>query len=297
MINFIGCTCDVCNEKFTEESDVVVCPECGTPHHRECYKKLGHCVNEAKHAEGFEWQAPQKPVNPNTAVCTRCGAENAKDAAFCENCGVALAPANSKSRTAVPPVFPNAKNANSNNFVPPVMDISEEEIDGVNMRDMAMYIGPSYAFYLFNFKRLQQEGKNGRTFCWSAFFFDGIYFLYRKMWLEALVILAVSFILAVPNTIVLMSTMDMLPAAASSLMFEGIEIVVAVCSVLSFALKMLLGFAAVPLYKKKVVKDLKNIKAHTATTNEYYQVLASKAGPSKMVLYATAVIMIAYLFI
>ena len=29
MINFIGCTCDVCNEKFTAESDVVVCPECG----------------------------------------------------------------------------------------------------------------------------------------------------------------------------------------------------------------------------------------------------------------------------
>ena len=38
-------TCPVCGEKFTADSDVVVCPDCGTPHHRECYlrKKYRMC--------------------------------------------------------------------------------------------------------------------------------------------------------------------------------------------------------------------------------------------------------------
>ena len=41
--------CPVCNNQFTEDDDVVVCPECGTPHHRECYIENGKCVNADKH--------------------------------------------------------------------------------------------------------------------------------------------------------------------------------------------------------------------------------------------------------
>ena len=31
--------CPVCNNTFKEDDDIAVCPECGTPHHRECYKQ------------------------------------------------------------------------------------------------------------------------------------------------------------------------------------------------------------------------------------------------------------------
>ena len=41
--------CPVCNNQFSEEDDVVVCPECGTPHHRECYIQNGNCANADKH--------------------------------------------------------------------------------------------------------------------------------------------------------------------------------------------------------------------------------------------------------
>ena len=44
--------CPVCNQEFKDGDDIVTCPVCGTPHHRECYKKIGHCFNEDKHAEG-----------------------------------------------------------------------------------------------------------------------------------------------------------------------------------------------------------------------------------------------------
>ncbi len=48
-MNYINYKCPVCNNRFTEEDDVVVCPECGTPHHRECYIKNGQCFNKDKH--------------------------------------------------------------------------------------------------------------------------------------------------------------------------------------------------------------------------------------------------------
>ena len=41
--------CPVGNNQFTEEDDVVVCPECGTPHHREWYIQKGNCANSDKH--------------------------------------------------------------------------------------------------------------------------------------------------------------------------------------------------------------------------------------------------------
>ena len=49
--------CDGCSELMLEGEDIVVCPECGTPQHRECYQKNNECVNAHLHAEGFDWRA------------------------------------------------------------------------------------------------------------------------------------------------------------------------------------------------------------------------------------------------
>ena len=65
--------CPVCNEKFNEDDDVVVCPECGTPHHRSCYFQNGKCFNDDKHglqediSESFknkEYEEEKKPAMP-----------------------------------------------------------------------------------------------------------------------------------------------------------------------------------------------------------------------------------------
>ncbi len=65
--------CPACGNDFTENDDVVFCPECGTPHHRECWNKTGHCINENLHGtgenvdvtfkkSGVELQQPQSAV-------------------------------------------------------------------------------------------------------------------------------------------------------------------------------------------------------------------------------------------
>lgn len=54
MSRFEGYICPVCMKKFTETDDIAVCPECGTPHHRECYLNNGKCALEEIHAD-YEW--------------------------------------------------------------------------------------------------------------------------------------------------------------------------------------------------------------------------------------------------
>lgn len=67
-MKYTGIPCAACGKKFTAEDDVVVCPECGTPYHRACYKELGHCVNEARHAEGYVWQPPKAAPGPSVPL-------------------------------------------------------------------------------------------------------------------------------------------------------------------------------------------------------------------------------------
>ncbi|MBQ6935460.1 MAG: hypothetical protein IJN49_02825 [Clostridia bacterium] len=52
--------CPVCERVFTENDEIVVCPECGTPHHKECYFSLGECKNKALHSEGFTYKIEEK---------------------------------------------------------------------------------------------------------------------------------------------------------------------------------------------------------------------------------------------
>ena len=54
--------CPVCGETFKPGDDVVVCPECGAPHHRECYEQLGHCCFEEKHSNNFSLKNTIKKI-------------------------------------------------------------------------------------------------------------------------------------------------------------------------------------------------------------------------------------------
>ena len=89
MTDYKGNRCPVCEKTFKENDDIVVCPDCGTPYHRECWKKVGACLHEAEHAAGFEW-TPDNVISggPEDLVCPNCGTHNPLGAKFCNHCGV-----------------------------------------------------------------------------------------------------------------------------------------------------------------------------------------------------------------
>ncbi len=49
------CSCVRCRSYLFNEDDVVYCPVCGAPHHRDCYNALGHCALEELHGTENEY--------------------------------------------------------------------------------------------------------------------------------------------------------------------------------------------------------------------------------------------------
>lgn len=88
--------CDGCGKPFEEDDDIVVCPECATPQHRECYNKNSACVNEHKHGEDYSWQGEvtNTPAIPDTEEkvkkipCPNCGYENPEGSEYCKQCSM-----------------------------------------------------------------------------------------------------------------------------------------------------------------------------------------------------------------
>ena len=93
-MKYTGNLCQGCQEPFSDNDDVVVCPECGTPQHRECYDKENRCVCSHLHGEDYAWQgtvihqedAPRE--KSETIACPNCGHENPKGTTVCRQCGM-----------------------------------------------------------------------------------------------------------------------------------------------------------------------------------------------------------------
>lgn len=94
-MKYTGNPCAGCGKVFTDDDDIVVCPECGTPQHRECYDKENRCVCEALHFEEYTWHgtvnnenASAKAEKSETVSCPNCGYENPKGTDVCKQCGM-----------------------------------------------------------------------------------------------------------------------------------------------------------------------------------------------------------------
>lgn len=188
--------CPVCKKKFEEGDDIVTCPECGTPHHRECYEKTGHCVNEELHASGYSYSRdvrqaaseksepqvseqyfiPGEAENENkikTVVCPNCKNEVSADSPFCSVCGARLP----NSRPAFQPQLPFSFPRSQETF-------PEGEIDGEKASDAACVVGVNARRFIPLF--LKKAGKK-IGWNWSAFIFGEYYFFFRKMFKEGII--------------------------------------------------------------------------------------------------------------
>ena len=179
MSRYIGQNCPVCNEQFDEKSDVVVCPECGAPHHRECYKQKGECFYKEHHGTENGYIPPEpKEEEPSeeqekTRRCAKCGALNPIDNNFCDNCGEFMR----KNHFA----FDLEDMGTVQILIDPYGGVPHDcEIDGVTAQEIALFVGQNSRYYIPKFKALS-ENKHKINWNWSAFIFTFLYFVGRKI--------------------------------------------------------------------------------------------------------------------
>ena len=251
MMDYKGCKCASCHKVLKEGDDIVICPECGAPYHRECYAAEGRCVFSAKHGKGFEYVPPEaKPdVNANGPICPVCHAQNPPDTLFCERCGQPMrggvppqaaqsSPQYAEpgmSGTGMPGGFggPGAQYATGD--VMTQLHLAKE-YDGISTQDWMKYIGNSAPYYLYQFQRMDESGRK-TSFCWSALFIPEFYFFYRKMWGWGALALAVSLIVSIPSLLSLMAALGI--ATALPLSASALSTLITVCGLLNWGVRFL----------------------------------------------------------
>lgn len=302
MFKYDGQVCDLCGKPFDKDSDVVVCPECGTPHHRECWHQLGHCVNQHKHSEGFEWAPVAKEVPQGSIECPDCHSIMPQGTMFCENCGRSLKVEDTTTQVYSIPggrmevhQFPNAYTMNPNEFKARVDRELAGEIDGVPYRDMAVFIGQNAQYYIYKFKRMRADPKY-KPFNWTACLFPPIWLLFRKLWKHAIVAALINFLLNLPTFLILAAKMGAI-STSSPLLFPGIETAATITSFLVIIVGIVWGYLAEPMYRKDTVRRLKKLKADAGDNmDRYYRSILEQAGPSKIGKVVVVLFAVYYIF-
>ena len=280
MGKYTGISCEHCHKTFIDQDDVVVCPECGAPHHRECYKELGQCALTEKHSADFIWKPTAKETAENNGgavtFCQHCNTVNPVGARHCVMCGTPLTDSyqgsegkcrrNTNSSSAVAEDFSYQQNYNS-----------EFTVDGVSSSELTAYTGESFHYFLRNFKRIL----SGSTFSWnwSAFLFNFFYFFYRKMYKVGFLLLAIRIASFVPALLCYIIEPDTSTQIMGATVFYN-AILMEKLAPVSYILNMFVSashaFAAVTANKfflKYAVKDIKAYKESgyaAQGSSEYY---------------------------
>lgn len=206
-MNFIGNYCPVCEKIFEENDDIVVCPDCGTPHHRECYRAEGKCANFMRHQENFRWSANEnsqdEKIEAEAAVtCEYCGTENSKSAGQCVSCGHPLEEEQSSGDSFGPDIEPDMGQSNDPRiaFIKQMFSSSDDNtIEDVPVREVAWFVKGNYVYYIPQFKQMESGRKI--SFNFMSFLFPHIYFANRRMWFWAMISMIVSVIFSLPIVI------------------------------------------------------------------------------------------------
>lgn len=291
---YIGQQCTSCRTVFTENDDIVVCPECGSPYHRECYKNEGGCVNTVLHDGRGEWQPKELPKPPKQdIICPNCGNKNPPDARDCAVCRLPL-----ENRENTWQSRPNGQGAeqqgapNTSNIpnLPPFLSIRTitpgMEIDENTAGEYSSYVGMRFFYFIPKFQRFAKTHSKV-SFNLSAFFFKYLWFFYRKMPIPGII----------AGTISLISSFTTLIEYGAA-MLGGYNTLVddprfrtlsALSALVSWGLSLFCGMFGDYLYYKKAKKDIAAVKSETSDSSYRNAELQRRGGTSLPLAIAAAV--------
>jgi len=171
MFLFENDKCPVCEKEFNQGDDIVVCPDCGTPHHRACYDKEKGCANKKLHNTDFKFE--------------RSAARETQEPQQEE-----------KTELPQPSLFSPLADVNKTDEVNQLINESlldgekpeNVRIDGVSVYDASDVIKVNVNYYLPRF--LKNKGLNWN---WGAFLFGQFYYFFRKMYFQGFFFTVINF--------------------------------------------------------------------------------------------------------
>lgn len=239
-------SCTLCHAYLFPEDDVVYCPECGAPHHRECYNSIGKCALEELH-----------------------GTENQYDKI--------------KEQEPEPSPQESEKEEKQQRYETPFGEFSPIDFlggvkpetlidDGVTAKQAANFVFSNTMRYIPKFAKLNSQSKISWNF--MAFLFPSGWFLSRKMYKNGIIlgifeILALILTIPFQNTLINLGMTQMvsyadMAAKISENMAQISPLVVGVAfigSIISLAVSLVSALLGDWIYKKHTVKTVREIEA------------------------------------
>lgn len=182
-----GVTCARCHAYLFDDDDIVYCPVCGAPHHRDCYNELGHCALEEFHGTDKQYdkiKAAEETVSAKEAQRGHTG-ENAEGKITCQMCRESYDfSLNSCPKCGAPNIAKAGGSFVSFDFlggVPADCDIG----DGVTADEAKRLVAANTPRYIPKFAVLNKN--NRASWNWMAFFFPSAWMLSRKMYKNGII--------------------------------------------------------------------------------------------------------------
>ncbi len=294
MFKYENCTCPYCGEPLLPTDELAVCPECGTPHHRACYKDHGQCANQAAHADGFEWTPPAaaQPVAPaphiDSVACLNCGAINPMYTSYCNQCG---APMSYVQQPA--PFAPQEVVKQDPSMMPFALEESirsDEKLDGFSVRDWIAFIASNVGYYLYCFKMQDNSGRKF-SFTWSAMLFPSAYFLYRKVWGAAIAAFGTSVLMGIPAIFVQYLVPLGIDLGLSATTWTSAANIL---SILMLTVNFFWGLSAVHLYRRSAVRKMTALQKNCGSAQEFsarVRTIGGTSWPAILLIFAASFVL------
>lgn len=310
MSRFKDRYCPVCRVTFKDTDDIVVCPECGTPHHRECYMSIGECGVSAYHAEGFVWKGmlPDEEKKAQQEALEKAAQEVEDRREF-----VSSDPHVAEYPSGVPGQNVNSTRgygeADSGNGLPEmdalsqipdpyqsvyrsIREITEDEVrgkDGVSGKELCYFAGKSIIHYAQAFNAFRNGVmRNGKLQPVKVFFnfcsglFSPIHQFYRRMDILGIVMLLISGIASLPGVFLYWFQEKAIELSAS--MVSTLDILSAVGNFIGLGSTVLLCVFGDYLYYRYCVRRIKRIRVNydDGKAEGYYTALTESGAPSRL---------------
>lgn len=301
-LNTDGVSCVRCHAYLFPEDDIVYCPVCGAPHHRECYNQLGHCALEEFHGTDRQYDKVKAREEEQAAAEMPNTGENAEGLITCQMChekyDFAL---NACPKCGAPNIAKAGGSFVNFDFlggVPADYDIG----DGITADEAKRFVAANTPRYIPKFAVL--NAKNKLSWNWLAFLFPCGWMLSRKMYKNGIIaglltVISSLFYLPFMNAINNLGTTpgetqaQIMQSIYEHLPKMGAAVIAALLAgfVLNIAVRILSALFGDYLYKKYAISSIKTIRAESEDMDYDYR----KKGGVNIFLFLLGTMAVQYL--
>ena len=301
-LNTEGVSCVRCHAYLFPEDDIVYCPVCGAPHHRECYNQLGHCALEEFHGTDRQYDKVTAREEEQAAAEMPNTGENAEGLITCQMChekyDFAL---NACPKCGAPNIAKAGGSFVNFDFlggVPADYDIG----DGITADEAKRFVAANTPRYIPKFAVL--NAKNKLSWNWLAFLFPCGWMLSRKMYKNGVIaglltVISSLFYLPFMNAIKNLGTTpgetqaQIMQSIYEHLPKMGAAVIAALLAgfVLNIAVRILSALFGDYLYKQYAISSIKTIRAESEDMDYDYR----KKGGVNIFLFLLGTMAVQYL--